>query len=103
MKLLLEVNLYYSKIIIQCTHYTPAPNSLPGIPDAKPVRRKTSVQGGGGLRKRWKDGKMQMGIFMRGIVKMLEKYNKNGQHQGSIDPETGDQTKPPVKGRKGES
>jgi len=30
----------------------------------------------------------------------LEKYNKNGQHQGSIDPDTGEQTKPPVKGRK---
>lgn len=45
---------------------------------------------------------MQIGIFMRGIVNMLEKYNKNGQHQGSIDPETGKQTKPPVKERKGE-
>ena len=55
MKLLLEVNLYYIKIIIQCTHYTPALNSLPGTPDAKPVKRKTSIQGGGGLRKRWKD------------------------------------------------
>ena len=39
---------------------------------------------------------------MRGIANILEKYNKNGQRQGSIDHETGKQTKPPVKGRKGE-
>lgn len=80
-------------------HYTPAPNSLPGIPDAKPVKRKTPVQGGGGLRKRWKDanGNIYEWDSQHGD---LEKYNKNGQHQGSIDPDTGEQTKPPVKGRK---
>ena len=29
----------------------------------------------------------------------VEKYNKRGKHQGTINPETGKQTKPPVKGR----
>ena len=80
-------------------YYTPAPNSLPGIPDAQPVKRKTPVQGGGGLRKRWKDadGNIYEWDSQHGD---LEKYNKNGQHQGSIDAKTGERTKPPVKGRK---
>ena len=35
--------------------YTPAPKELPGFPKAKRVRPKTPVQGGGGMRARWKD------------------------------------------------
>jgi hypothetical protein len=29
----------------------------------------------------------------------LEKYNRRGQHEGSVDPETGEIIKGPVKGR----
>ncbi|MBU9189664.1 hypothetical protein KTE17_33400 [Burkholderia gladioli] len=34
--------------------YIPVPSSLPGFPDATRAKPKTSVQGDGGLRKRWK-------------------------------------------------
>jgi hypothetical protein len=29
----------------------------------------------------------------------LEKYNRRGKHKGSVDPNTGEILKPPVKGR----
>ncbi|MBR8065176.1 hypothetical protein KDX32_19015 [Burkholderia ambifaria] len=35
----------------------PAPASLPGFTDAWRAKPKTPVQGGGGLRKRWKRAK----------------------------------------------
>ncbi|WP_208608193.1 colicin E3/pyocin S6 family cytotoxin [Amycolatopsis pretoriensis] len=37
--------------------YTSAPKSIPGVPGLSPAKPKTSVQGGGGLRKRRKDSK----------------------------------------------
>jgi hypothetical protein len=37
------------------SNYIPAPRYLPGIPDANHAQPKTPVQGGGNLRKRWKD------------------------------------------------
>lgn len=33
----------------------------------------------------------------------LEKYNQRGKHEGSIDPDTGEVIKGPVKGRKTET
>ncbi|HBN8631708.1 TPA: hypothetical protein L3725_004593, partial [Pseudomonas aeruginosa] len=36
-------------------YYYPAPATLPAFPDALRAKPKTSIQGGGGLRKRWKD------------------------------------------------
>ena len=38
-------------------NYIPAPKKVEGIPGLKPAKPKTPVQGGGGLRKRWKDKK----------------------------------------------
>jgi hypothetical protein len=29
----------------------------------------------------------------------LEKYNRRGKHEGTVDPKTGEIVKPPVKGR----
>jgi hypothetical protein len=29
----------------------------------------------------------------------LEKYNRRGKHEGTVDPDTGEIIKPPVKGR----
>lgn len=55
----------------------PAPDSIPGIPDAKIAKRKTPVQNG-----------------------ELEKYNKRGIHQGVVDPNTGEQIEPPKNDRK---
>jgi uncharacterized protein YukE len=71
----------------------PAPKDLPAFPDAKRAKPKTSVQGGGGLRKRWvgKDGSIYEWDSQHGTV---EKYNKRGKHVGEFDPTTGEQTKP---------
>ncbi|CAI8900673.1 S-type pyocin domain-containing protein [Pseudomonas chlororaphis] len=69
-----------------------APSALPGFPDAIRAKRKTSVQGGGGRRKRWKTAK---GLILEwdsqhGAVEM---YDKRGRHLGEFDPLTGVQTK----------
>lgn len=72
----------------------PAPKDLQAFPGARRVSPKTSVQGGGGLRKRWKDA--DGGIYewdsQHGAV---ERYDRRGKHLGEFDPETGEQTKPP--------
>ncbi|WP_175916699.1 MULTISPECIES: RHS repeat-associated core domain-containing protein [unclassified Burkholderia] len=69
--------------------YIPAPSSLPGFPDAVRVKPKTPVQGGGGLRKRWKraNGCICEWDSQHGEVEM---YNKRGKHMGAFDPETGE-------------
>ncbi|HCT78042.1 MAG TPA: hypothetical protein DGT23_15905 [Micromonosporaceae bacterium] len=74
--------------------YKPAPSSIPGIPGLRRARPKTSVQGGGGLRKRWtdKDGNIYEWDSQHGA---LEKYDKRGKHQGEFNPETGGQNKGP--------
>ncbi len=73
--------------------YQPPPGELPEFSDVRPSRPKTPVQGGGGLRKRWKDadGTIYEWDSQHG---KLEKYNKRGKHLGEYDPNTGDQTKP---------
>ncbi|WIE50940.1 colicin E3/pyocin S6 family cytotoxin [Pseudomonas sp. GM17] len=78
--------------------YVPAPSALPGFPDAIRAKRKTSVQGGGGRRKRWKTAK---GLILEwdsqhGAVEM---YDKHGRHLGEFDPLTGEQTKAANKAR----
>jgi hypothetical protein len=79
--------------------YKPAPSNIPGIPGLRRARPKTSVQGGGGLRKRWtdSDGNIYEWDSQHGT---LEKYDKRGRHQGEYDPETGGQTKPADSTRK---
>lgn len=71
----------------------PPPKNLSAFPDATRAKWKTPVQGGGGLRPRWKDpdGTIYEWDSQHGAV---ERYNKRGVHQGEFDPETGKQTKP---------
>ena len=79
--------------------HQPAPKQLPAFPNAQRVPPKTSVQGGGGMRKRWKDpdGNIYEWDSQHGAV---EKYNSRGVHLGEFDPNTGAQTKPADKTRK---
>jgi hypothetical protein len=65
---------------------------LEAFPDANPVKPKTSIQGGGGLRKRWKDeeGNIYEWDSRHGTV---EKYDKKGRHLGEFDASTGEQLK----------
>ncbi|MBD8707000.1 S-type pyocin domain-containing protein [Pseudomonas sp. CFBP 13711] len=72
--------------------YHPPPKELAAFPDAKVAPRKTSIKGGGGLRKRWKTqaGEIFEWDSQHGTV---EKYNKRGKHLGEFDVETGTQTK----------
>jgi len=77
----------------------PAPETPKGFPDAKAVRRKTSVQGGGGLRKRWVDGEGNI-LEWDSRHGAIEKYDGRGRHLGEFDPETGAQTKPPDRTRR---
>jgi len=67
---------------------------LPAFPDAKRAPRKTAIQGGGGLRVRWKDskGKIYEWDSQHGTVEVYDKSGRN--HLGEFNPETGFQTKP---------
>jgi hypothetical protein len=84
--------------IVLSSTYVPPPKSLPGFPDTVNARPKTPM-GGGKLRKRWKtaDGEILEWDYQHGKV---EKYDKQGNHEGEFDPETGEQTKPPDPDRK---
>jgi hypothetical protein len=79
--------------------YHPAPKGLTAFPDAVKVDFKTRVQGGGGVRRRWKDSKGRIYEWdsQHGAVEM---YDKQGKHLGEFDPVTGEQTKPASPGRK---
>lgn len=57
------------------------------------------MAGGGLLRRRWKDtdGNIYEWDSQHGAVEI---YDKRGRHKGEFDPNTGEQTKPPVPGRK---
>ncbi|WP_298977398.1 colicin E3/pyocin S6 family cytotoxin, partial [uncultured Campylobacter sp.] len=70
--------------------YIPAPKTkdLKGFPGLTKDRRKTPIQGGGGLRKRWKDkkGNIYEWDYRHGG---LEKYDKQGWHLGQFDHITG--------------
>ncbi|POA36737.1 colicin E3/pyocin S6 family cytotoxin [Pseudomonas sp. GW456-12-1-14-TSB6] len=82
--------------IVVSTHagdheYHPAPDVLPAFPDARIVGRKTSVQGGGAKRKRWKTSK---GLILEwdSMHGTVEKYDARGKHLGEFDPNTGEPT-----------
>lgn len=70
-----------------------APRVLPGFPDAQKVKPKTSVQGGQGLRPRWRDknGDILEWDSRHGRV---ERYNTRGVHLGEFSPETGKRLSP---------
>lgn len=69
------------------------PRELEAFPDIKTTKRKTPVQGGGGLRRRWKDSKGKIYEFDR-QEDTVEIYNKRGKHLGEFDHRTGEQLKP---------
>lgn len=73
--------------------YHSKPTHLPAFPEAKQVRGKTRIQGGGKTRPRWKDhtGNIYEWDFRHGTV---EKYSKRGVHLGEYNADTGMQTKP---------
>ncbi|RAJ29635.1 RHS repeat-associated protein [Kitasatospora sp. SolWspMP-SS2h] len=76
----------------------PPRGGLPGFPGANRVSPKTPVQGGGGLRPRWEDGRhIYEWDSQHGEI---EKYNKQGKHLGAYDPVSGQQLKGPDPGRK---
>ncbi|WP_433739085.1 colicin E3/pyocin S6 family cytotoxin [Pseudomonas putida] len=82
----------YVVVSVSDHKYHPAPEGLIAFPDATKAKRKTAAQGGGALRKRWKNPR---GIIFEwdsqhGTVEM---YNKRGHHLGEYDPKTGEQTK----------
>lgn len=79
--------------------YQPPPKDIEGISGLERAKPKTPVQGGGGLRKRWKDkeGNIYEWDSENGT---LEKYNKKGKHLGEFNPKNGKQTKDPNKQRK---
>ena len=73
--------------------YVPAPDVPGAFPTLVRAKPKTPVRGGGGLRKRWKDG--EGNIFEWDSQHgRLEAYDKRGRHIGEFDPDTGLQTKP---------
>ncbi len=75
------------------------PKYLPAFPDAKRVKSKSSVRGGGKQRARWVDrkGRIYEWDYESNAV---ETYDKLGNHLGEYNHITGDQTKPAKPGRK---
>ncbi|WP_349971316.1 S-type pyocin domain-containing protein [Pseudomonas caspiana] len=78
--------------------YHSAPKRLKGFPDAMPVKKKSSVQGGGKKRSRWKDrkGRIYEWDYENGRVEI---YDRQGKHLGEFDPDTGERTKDAEAGR----
>ena len=72
--------------------YYPAPKEIKGIKELTRAKPKTPVQGGGGLRKRWKDPKGNIYEWDSRHGE-LEMYNSKGDHLGAFDPVTGKQLK----------
>ena len=88
-----ETDLAKASKVLQ--NYTPKPDisEITGFQGLRRAKPKTPVQGGGGLRSRWKDSKGNIYEWdsQHGA---LEKYNKNGRHLGEFDYRSGTQTKP---------
>jgi hypothetical protein len=86
-------------VVSKSGNYVPAPKELEGFSGLNRANPKTPIQGGGGLRSRWKDqkGNIYEWDSQHGAI---EKYNKSGKHLGEFDPNTGKQTKPAVPGRR---
>jgi len=67
----------------------PPPRRLSAFPDALPAKPKSPVQGGGGLRPRWKDAKGRIYEWdsRHGTVEI---YGRSGRrHLGEFEPITG--------------
>ncbi|XP_031787234.1 colicin-E6-like [Nasonia vitripennis] len=80
----------------QSYHPPPQTKDITGIPGLESQKRKTPVQGGGGLRSRWQDSKGKNVYEWDSRHGELEKYRKSdGKHMGSFDPKTGNQNKVP--------
>lgn len=73
--------------------YHRPPAILPAFPDAFPVKSKSSVQGGGGRRSRWKDRKGRI-YEWDSKTGAIELYNKQGKHLGEFNHLTGEQIDP---------
>ncbi|MHC8302301.1 S-type pyocin domain-containing protein [Pseudomonas sp. ZS1P83] len=78
--------------------YHAAPDLLPAFSDAVSVRPKSTVQGGGKKRDRWKDrkGRIYEWDFQHGAVEI---YDRQGKHLGEFNADTGEQNKPAKPGR----
>jgi hypothetical protein len=74
-------------------NYKPAPRTPKAFPGLRRAKPKTSIQGGGGLRKRWKDEAGNIWEWDSQYGE-LEKYSPKGKHLGAFDPDTGKQLKP---------
>ncbi len=79
-------------------HVVPPPRDLKGFLDAKRAKPKTP-RVGGGLRARWKstDGQLYEWDYQHGTV---EVYDRDGNHMGECDPDTGETTKGPDRSRR---
>lgn len=90
--------IYLSLSVMGDHSYNKPPKGLTAFPDTFPVKSKSSVQGGGGKRSRWKDkkGRIYEWDSQHGAVEM---YDSQGKHLGEFNPETGEQTKPAKPGR----
>lgn len=73
--------------------YHRPPVTLPALPDTYPVKSKSSVQGGGGKRSRWKDKKGRI-YEWDSKTGAIEFYNKQGKHLGEFNHETGEHIDP---------
>ncbi|TBN41505.1 S-type pyocin domain-containing protein [Pseudomonas sp. BGI-2] len=78
--------------------YHRPPLALPAFPDTVPVKSKSSVQGGGGKRSRWKDRKGRI-YEWDSKTGAIEIYDKQGKHLGEFNHETGEQIDPAKPGR----
>ncbi|EJM14843.1 putative cytotoxic protein [Pseudomonas sp. GM18] len=90
--------LYVVLSISRDVGYHSAPDLLPAFPDAEGVRPKSTVQGGGKKRERWKDrkGRIYEWDLQHGAVEI---YDRQGKHLGEFNAYTGEQTKPAKPGR----
>ncbi|UKP00954.1 colicin E3/pyocin S6 family cytotoxin [Nostoc sp. UHCC 0870] len=75
-------------------------DTLPAFPGTKRAKSKTPVQGGGGKRERWLDGKGKIYEWdsKKGTVEIYDPRGKN--HLGDFDPRTGTRVGPKVPSRK---
>jgi Cytotoxic len=75
------------------------PRRISARPAAIPVRPKTPRGPGQGRRRRWReaDGTIYEWDYDHGTV---EVYDSHGNHQGEIDPITGETTKGPKPGQR---
>ncbi|MEG5264940.1 S-type pyocin domain-containing protein [Pseudomonas sp. JDS28PS106] len=89
----------FSKALPAGHSYHQPPKFLQAFPDAVRQKHKSSVQGGGKKRARWKDRKGRI-LEWDSQHGRIELYDKQGKHLGEYDPVSGEQTKPADAGRR---